>query len=508
MLSGLELALVAAALVIGLTGAWSPCGFSMVETIGPTGHTGGRPTTFAALATFVPGALVGGVLTFGTLALLGELAHGAGGEVSYAIAAAIAILAAIAEARGLPIVPQIRRQLPEHWRRVMPMPVAAWLYGILLGLGFTTFVLSFGVWALAGISFAVGDPAAGIAIGVAFGAGRAIPVLGLAPVCDRPSGIRVTELMTQQPGIYRAFRAGDAAALVCAGAALVVATPAGAAAPSARGAGDPSASGADLAFERLGGGGVLRRGGREIGLPGTDPAVGGPFIAVRQGGQIALLGRRGLGERARVAAPGADALAVSRFWLAYRAREDGAVVIRARRIAVQSGGISPGGGVAIGEAATVAKAASPASLSPPSLFRGTLVYSRSSSRSSSVLARVLGRKGAKPLISSSRWLLSTPSVLGRSFAYVRSTNERQQLRVRKLGARGKGKVAFALPGNSFRDPDHGKGRNRLPTRVPRPDRRRTDATIGSTALAPGRVYVSVLRQRGGRVSSRIARFGR
>ena len=43
----------------------------MVETIGPTGHTGGRRTTLAACATFLPGALVGGVLTFGALAALG-----------------------------------------------------------------------------------------------------------------------------------------------------------------------------------------------------------------------------------------------------------------------------------------------------------------------------------------------------------------------------------------------------------------------------------------------------
>ena len=55
---------------------------------------------------------------------------------------------------GLRIVPQIRRQLPEGWRWTMPLPLAAGLYGVLLGLGFTTFVLSFGVWALAGISVA------------------------------------------------------------------------------------------------------------------------------------------------------------------------------------------------------------------------------------------------------------------------------------------------------------------------------------------------------------------
>ena len=42
MLSPLEAALVALAFVAGLTGTWSPCGFSMIETIGPTGHDGGR----------------------------------------------------------------------------------------------------------------------------------------------------------------------------------------------------------------------------------------------------------------------------------------------------------------------------------------------------------------------------------------------------------------------------------------------------------------------------------
>ncbi len=43
----------------------------------------------------------------------------------------------------------------------MPVPLAAGLYGVLLGLGFTTFILTFAVWALAGMSVALGDPALG-----------------------------------------------------------------------------------------------------------------------------------------------------------------------------------------------------------------------------------------------------------------------------------------------------------------------------------------------------------
>ena len=93
------------------------------------------------------------------------------------------------------------------------MPLAAALYGILLGLGFTTFVLSFGVWALAGISLALGDPAAGLVIGAAFGVGRALPVVLVAPVVDRRLGVRCIELMAERPALYRLFRLGDAVTL-------------------------------------------------------------------------------------------------------------------------------------------------------------------------------------------------------------------------------------------------------------------------------------------------------
>src|SRR6266540_831960 len=222
-MSVLELALAAAALLIGATGTFSPCGLSAIDTIGPTGHTGGRRSTAAACATFLPGAIAGGLLTFGSLAWLGELLHGAGGRVAYMVAAGIALLAALLEVRGTRIVPQVRRQLPEHWRRVMPMPLAAALYGLLLGLGFTTFVLSFGVWALAGVSLALGDPSLGLLLGAAFGVGRAIPIVVLAPLAGSATGIRATELMCERDAVYLGLRRGDAAALMLSAVALVVA---------------------------------------------------------------------------------------------------------------------------------------------------------------------------------------------------------------------------------------------------------------------------------------------
>ena len=55
-MSELTAILGVAAFVAGLTGSWSPCGFSMVSTLGPTGHAGGRGTTLAACLAFVPAA--------------------------------------------------------------------------------------------------------------------------------------------------------------------------------------------------------------------------------------------------------------------------------------------------------------------------------------------------------------------------------------------------------------------------------------------------------------------
>ena len=85
-------ALAAAALAAGVTGAWSPCGFSMVETLAPAGYAGRLRTTLVACFTFTLGALAGGVLTFGGLATLGE-ALGAGGTGAAVVAAAIAVAA-------------------------------------------------------------------------------------------------------------------------------------------------------------------------------------------------------------------------------------------------------------------------------------------------------------------------------------------------------------------------------------------------------------------------------
>jgi hypothetical protein len=419
-----EITLLAAALLVGATGTWSPCGFSMIETIGPVGHTGGPWVTPAACATFLPGAVLGAIVTFGGLALAGSVLPG--GWPAYAIAAGVALLAAVAEARGSRIAPQIRRQLPEHWRRVMPMPVAAALYGILLGLGFTTFVLTFGVWALAGISLALGEPAVGVAIGIGFGVGRAIPIVALAPIADRPAGRSAVALMADRPGLYRGIRLGDAAALAAAAAALVLAAGAEADIRRVKPGADPSVDGGDFASQRgerraaeyrPGSGGVVQ-------LPGTDPAVGGGYVAVLDGGDVVLLARHPLDERDRVGVSGADAVAVSGSWLAIRTRLD-------RRDALQVRRLGPTG--EIGQARVIAAAGPPAQIGLPSVAGSRVAYAVAKDRKNKIVVYDADNGKRRTVMGARKKGLSNPSLHGNSMLYVRSKKEgRNELRLRRL----------------------------------------------------------------------------
>jgi hypothetical protein len=472
VLSALEIALAAAAFLIGLTGTWSPCGFSMVDTIGPTGHTGGRRTAVAAAATFAPGAVVGGIVTFGALAAIGGLIHGAGGTLAYLVAAAIAVVAAIAEARGSPIVPQIRRQLPEHWRRMLPMPVAAAGYGVLLGLGFTTFVLSFGVWALAGMSFAVGDLDAGLVVGAAFGVGRALPIAVLAPIADRSPGIRATELMAERPGIYRGARIGDALALLAAAAALTTAGTASAARPEAEPAADPSTEAGDLAWQLPDRSGVLRRAGQQTPrpLPGDHPAIGGPYAAVATGVSVRLLDRATLRPIVEIPAPGVDAVAVSAQWLVYRVRRDGRDVMLGRSIARPA---SPG------EVIALSAASGSNQLGIPSLHGGLAAFAIAKQRANRIVTYALESGKGRTVVASHGAALSSASVAGdgrkTKLVYVRATRKRQRLMIKRVGRKGAGHAILS--------------------------RRGRKPMMWSTTLSDDRAYVTLLSSGGARIVS-------
>jgi hypothetical protein len=339
LLGGLAVSAALTAVVAGIAGAWSPCGFSMVETIGSALGDARRGATLTASATFALGTLLGGAITFGSLALLGSLVGDGVAGLREGLGAALALAAAVADWRGVRIAPQIRRQVPERWRWTLPLPLACALYGVLLGLGFTTFVLAFAVWALAGISFASGDPLIGVLVGLAFGAGRALPVLWMAPGLRRGDGARRLDEMAEAPRLWLGLRRLDALGLgVC---ALALAGASASAAPIARmraaavaqmpvartaisrtsipQATDPSTANGALAWQQVGAGGLLSlNGAAPLALPAAHPALGGSNVAWASPTQITIADRGSLQPKLVLATGGVNALGVSDGWVVYR----------------------------------------------------------------------------------------------------------------------------------------------------------------------------------------------
>ena len=481
----LEAVLLAAGLIAGLTGAWSPCGFSMVDTLAPHGYAGRLRTTLVACATFAAGALAGGIATFGGLALLGQ-ALGAGGAAAIAVAAAVALAAAAGEARGARIVPQVRRQVPESWRRVLPLPLAAGLYGILLGLGFTTFILTFAVWALAGVSVALGDPALGLLVGLGFGIGRTLPVVVLAPLAGTERGAAAHAAMAERPAILRTLRVADAAALAACAAALWAAP--AQAAVFAVPATDPSADGSLIAFQEPGGGGVIAGPSGRSAAPGPHPAVGGGKLAWIGQGTIEV---RSQSDSAYVFTlpVAADSVAVSGDWVAWRTTENG-------RDALVASALPP----AAPGARVVARADANTTLGRPALAGDRLLFHVAGASRARIDEVRLATGSRSTLRSAPRALLLNPSSDGRRLLYVRSTFQRQQLRIGTLTRRAvrRDRVLYSTVPTGRRDAGHEPGdvhkKHGWPKKLPPRPKPGVNVTLWSTALSPGSAFVTRLRQ--------------
>ncbi len=507
------IALAAAALIAGLAGAWSPCGFSMVDTLAPHGYAQRMRTTVVACATFAAGALLGGVVTFGGLALLGGLL-GAGHGAAVAIAAALLLAGAVGDAAGRRIVPQVRRQVPEAWRRVLPVPLAAGLYGVLLGLGFTTFVLSFAVYALAAACLVLGDATAGLVVGLAFAAGRIGPVVVLAPLQETARGIDVAAAMAERPSVLRAIRAAGALALSAAALVLLLGgVPATAATESllTDNGTDPTASAGAVAWQVPGvPAGILQRAdGSAAELPGADPALGPGNVVWREGETLVVADRATLAVRLRVAAPGAEEPAVSSRWLVWRARERGGDVLRVLDMSVAGAPLTD-----------IRRVRAPNRIGRPSIDGDRVVYHFALRAGSSRIEDIhlptrrrtrlrTGRDGAQ---------LLNPSAQGGSLLYVRSTFQRQEL---VIGPRRERRTVdrrlFSMHPVVRRDAARERGRARhgagypggraptLPERAPQG----VTVTLWSTALSPTEAYVSRLRRaRDGRTANTILRVAR
>jgi hypothetical protein len=481
VLSGLAVFATLTALLAGVLGAWSPCGFSMVDTIGTALGDARRASTLGACATFAVGAILGGAVTYGGLALLGRLAGSQGGGPREALGAVLALAAALADWRGVRIAPQIRRQVPERWRWTMPLPLACGLYGILLGLGLTTFVLSFAVWALAGISFAAGSPTLGVLVGVAFGAGRALPVLWMAPRLHR-DGARALEGMATEPRLWLGLRRLDALGLCACALLLGGASATAAGLPAAT---DPSAAEGNLAWQRIDGPGMLRlRSGARSVLPGDFPTLGESSIAWQDNGQITVADVASMAPRAILPVAHLTALAVSDSWVVYR--KDGA---RGGESLVGVSLLDPARRRRIGSARLAGE------LGRPTLHGARVLFTVDTPRRSAIEAINLNTGARRVLRAASvgALLLNPVSLHGR-LAYERVNRCAQELRIGSWRANRRDRVLLRLSSTARRDPGYERGYEHAYNSASRCSNRRTGRGIGTrlgpTALSPSTVYVT------------------
>lgn len=157
--------------------------------------------TVYTLAGSVTSAFVGA-----TLGWLGGLVFpqpvGRGGIV---LALAVAVMAMARELGWIKFpLPQLRRQTRDIWAKIFPRPVAAGLWGLDLGLFFTTYFTFAGLWLLVVLAVLVGAPAFGAALFVVYWLGRALSVWIASWLL--PSAGATAQFLDSIDGQYRLFQ--------------------------------------------------------------------------------------------------------------------------------------------------------------------------------------------------------------------------------------------------------------------------------------------------------------
>jgi hypothetical protein len=247
---------------------------------------------------------------------------------------------------------------------------------------------------------------------------------------------------------------------------------------------DPSVDGALLAWHVAGRPGVVFVNGQPTSAGGSHPALGGGRLAVIGANVIQIRNTTGPPFTATIPAPGADAVAVSAQWVAWRARAaDGDTIFAA-----------PLGG---GAPRRVAKSAE---LGRPALEGGRIAYHVPGRNGSRIVIADLATGRRTTVRRERRAMLLNPSLHGGDLAYVRSVYRRQELRVgpqSKRGPRRDRRLWSTVP-TGRRDAGHEPGkkhhRHGWPRKLwPRP-KRGLSATLWTTALAADAAYVAMLRQ--------------
>jgi hypothetical protein len=256
-----------------------------------------------------------------------------------------------------------------------------------------------------------------------------------------------------------------------------------ASAPIAAPGGDPVAADTDLVWNEPGVGGFLLRNGQRIQLPGTDPAIGGPYIAWRNGDAVTVAAADSLQPVFQLTLPGAQKLGVSERWLVFRARlPSGKEQLRVLSFT------DPGTVRAISHARAAGR------LGRPSLGHNTVVYHMVNPHGSKLFSLDLLSGKRRLLRSSDRDLLLNPARVGSRLLFVRVGRCGQELQLGALTGRGPTRTLYRLPPLAGQDAGHERGHTTQGEHLPCPHPPKpTKRMLWTTALTPTTAYVTVLR---------------
>jgi cytochrome c biogenesis protein CcdA len=388
----------------------------VAETVAPVVH--GVRRWVIAVAAFAAGSIAAGA----ALGLaLGWVAERAGGGSVHGAWAAAGVAAAYAAREAgllrLPI-PQLRRQVPQRWREVLPLPATAFLYGAGLGVGFVTYIP---VATLVAVTAAVAlaDPSDGMAALAAFGAGRAVVlVAATAGLRDWDEAAerfeRAGQWLRERGGALRTANAGAMAAL--AGVLAATATPATAAAAvqidlGSHHVADPSAGPAGvLAWDQVTGGvvqGKLRANGVVNDLPGKTPDIDGNRVVVDTGTEFQIVDTGSLAVMRTLQLKGTEP-ALFGNWLVYRR-----VTSRRRLILFNLG---------TNRSRVIATVKMRSDLGEPDISGRRVAYTVTGHGRSSVRIYRIDRDVTKRVAQTPIWSYSHASIGGNTVVYVRQAS--------------------------------------------------------------------------------------
>jgi hypothetical protein len=155
----------------------------MLASIHPLGERGRHNRWVATVAFFTAGAIGAGAATLGAVAALGSVLLPAPPRAIFV--AAVLVAAGVADLARI-TVPGPHRQVNERWIGTYRGWVYGAGFGLQLGTGLATYVVTWSTYALVVVAFMSASATAGLIMGAVFGLGRALPVLATAWI-DRPS---------------------------------------------------------------------------------------------------------------------------------------------------------------------------------------------------------------------------------------------------------------------------------------------------------------------------------